>query len=129
MKALHISIACVLAMNSASSFGQSPGFSRTLVTKADVANVANEAVVAKVEIKPAATVPRHTHHGDEIGYVLSGAGELLVEDEPVKTLKAGDAFVIPTGKVHSARNNGEVPFTVVSVYVIEKGKPLAEPAK
>lgn len=129
MKVLRLSVFCVLVSMFNSSFGQTAGFSRTLITKASVANPANEAIVAKVELQPLASVPRHLHHGDEIGYVLSGDGELSIDAEPVRRLKPGEAFVIPAGKIHSARNLGEVPMTIVSVYVVEKDKPLAEPAK
>ena len=40
-----------------------------------------------------------------------------------------DSFVIKAGVVHDARNTGSVPMKLVGVYVVEKGKPLASPAK
>jgi quercetin dioxygenase-like cupin family protein len=121
---------CVLGLAGASSlFAQSSGIKRALVHKADVSVPNREAVVARVEVEPGIMAGRHTHDGDEISYVLEGEGELLLDGEAPRKLKAGDAFVIPAGKVHDAKNTGTGPFKLVGVYVVEKGKPLATPAK
>ena len=96
---------------------------------ADVAAPGHQAVVVRGEIDPGVNAPRHTHPGDEISYVLEGEAELLIDGEPPRMVKAGEAFVIPAGKVHGARNPGGVPLRFVGVYVVEKGKPLATPAK
>jgi quercetin dioxygenase-like cupin family protein len=113
----------------AGASAQSAGFRRTPVTKADVAAAGHEAVVVRAEIDPGVHAGRHTHPGDEISYVLEGEGELLVDGEPPRKLKAGEAFVVPAGKVHDARNVGSATMRLVGVYVVEKGKPLATPAK
>lgn len=44
-------------------------------------------------------------------------------------IKAGEAFVVAADKVHGARNRGAAPLRFVGVYVVDKGKPLAVPAK
>jgi quercetin dioxygenase-like cupin family protein len=75
------------------------------------------------------TAGRHTHPGDEISYVLEGEGELLVDGEDPRKVKAGDAFIIPAGTIHDARNTGTTSMKLLGVYVVEKGKPLATPAK
>ncbi len=121
---------CVLGLAGASAlYAQSSGLKRTLVTKADVSLPNREAVVARVEVEPGIMAGRHSHDGEEISYVLEGEGELLIDGEAPRKLKAGDAFVIPAGKVHDAKNTGTGPFKLVGVYVVEKGKPLATPAK
>lgn len=102
---------------------------RTPVLTADVAAPGHQAVVVRGEIDPGASAPRHSHPGDEISYVLEGEAELLIDDEPPRLVKAGEAFVIPAGKVHGARNPGGIPLRFVGVYVVEKGKPLSTPAK
>ena len=102
---------------------------RTPVLTADVAAPGHEAVVVRGEIDAGASAPRHTHPGDEISYVLEGEVEVLIDGEPPRRVKAGEAFVIPAGKNHAARNPGGVPLRFVGVYVVEKGKPLATAAK
>ncbi len=105
------------------------GITRTPVLKADVAAPGSEAVVMRVELAPGAKAGRHTHPGDEISYVLEGEGELLIDGEPPRKVKAGEAFVIPAGKVHDAHNGSAATMRLVGVYVVEKGRPLATPAK
>lgn len=108
---------------------QASGLKRELVQKADVSVPNREAVVARVEVMPGVLAGRHTHPGDEISYVLEGEGELLIDGEPPRKVKAGDSFVIPAGKIHDAKNSGSIPMKLVVVYVVEKGKPLATPAQ
>lgn len=52
----------------------------------------------------------------------------MVAGQPPRKVAAGDAFVIPAGVVHNAKNDGAVATNLVGVYVVEKGKPLASPA-
>lgn len=65
----------------------------------------------------------------KISYVLEDEGELLVDGAPPRKLKAGDAFVVPAGQVHAARNTGTAPLRALGVYIVEKDKPLASPAR
>jgi quercetin dioxygenase-like cupin family protein len=107
---------------------QSPGLSRAIVQRSDVSFPGYEAVVARVEVAPGLTGEWHTHPGDEITYVLEGEAELLVAGQPPRRISAGEAIVIPRGTVHNARNSGSAPVRALSVYVVDKSKPLATPA-
>jgi len=59
--------------------------------------------------------------------VLEGEGEILIDGQPPRKVKAGDGFVIPGGSKHDAHNTGTGQLKLVGVYVVEKGKPLATP--
>ena len=127
--ALYRLAAAALVLLAAGAGAQPTGIKRTPVLKADVAAPGSEAEVMRVELDPGVRAGRHTHPGDEISYVLEGEGELLIDGEAPRKVKAGDAFVIPAGKVHDAHNGGSATMRLVGVYVVEKGKPLATPAK
>ena len=107
---------------------QSPAFNRTIVQRGDVSFPGYEAVVARLEIGPGVTGEWHTHPGDEISYVLEGEAELMIAGQPPRKISPGEAIVIPKGTVHNARNSGNVPLRALSVYVVDKSKPLASPA-
>src|SRR6476469_5845212 len=128
MKSIFQCGACALAFAAGALFSQNPGLKRTMVHKADVSVAGREAVIARVELAPQAKAGRHTHPGDEISYVLEGEGEILIEGQAPRKVKAGDGFVIPAGARHDAHNTGTSPLQMVGVYVVEKGKPLATPA-
>jgi quercetin dioxygenase-like cupin family protein len=108
---------------------QAPGFKRIELQKHDLAVPEREAVMARGEFQPGAVVPRHTHPGDEIGYVLEGELTLEIDGKAPTKLKAGEVFFVPAGTVHTAKNAGKAAAVVLSTYVVEKGKPLATPAK
>ena len=107
---------------------QNPGFSRAIIQRGDLSLPGYEAVVARLEVGPGVTGEWHTHPGDEVAYVLEGEAELLVAGQPPRKVSAGEAIVIPRGTVHNVRNSGSTPVRALSVYVVEKGKPLATPA-
>ncbi len=127
--ACSLALLALLALFSANAMAQPTGIKRTVITRGDVSVPNREAVVAQVELAPGASAGRHTHPGDEISYFLDGEGELLIDGEAPRRLKAGEAFIIRAGTVHDARNPGSGPAKLVGVYVVEKGQPLATPAK
>ena len=107
---------------------QNPGIKRTIVKTQDVSG-GHQAIIASVTIAPGASAGRHTHPGEEMSYVIEGEGEVLIEGQPPLPIKAGDGFVIPAGAIHDAHNTGTIPIKMAAVYYVEKGKPMATPAK
>ena len=124
---MNVLIASIVLV-AVSVFAQAPTFKRTLLQQVDISVPGREAVTAKAELPKGVSAGRHTHPGEEIGYVLEGTVSLEIEGVS-KTLKAGDAFLIPSGKVHDAKNLGDGQATIIATYIVDKGKPLATPAK
>jgi quercetin dioxygenase-like cupin family protein len=108
---------------------QPAGFKRVELQKQDLSAPGREAVVARAEFGPGGAVPKHTHPGEELSYVLEGQVVLEIEGKPPATIKAGEVFFVPSGVVHAAKNAGKAPAKVLGTYIIEKGKPLATPVK
>jgi quercetin dioxygenase-like cupin family protein len=107
---------------------QQTGFKRTVLQQADISAPGREIVTAVGEFQPGASPGRHTHPGEEVGYVLEGTVVLEQAGKPNVTLHAGQAFLIPAGTVHNATNSGTGVARIVATYIVEKGKPLATPA-
>src|SRR2546423_10164411 len=104
---------------------QQSGFKRVEVQRHDLGTPGREVVQVGAEFEPGGSVAKHTHPGEEFGYLLEGNLELEITGKPTATLKAGDSFFVPAETVHSARNVGKGPTKVLATYVIEKGKPVA----
>jgi quercetin dioxygenase-like cupin family protein len=105
---------------------------RTELIRADVANSqGQETVLYIAEVSPGAEGARHTHYGDEFVYVLEGKLVVTPDGKGPITLKQGEAaHIAPADGVHAAKNGSATePARVLVVLVMEKGKPLAEPAK
>jgi quercetin dioxygenase-like cupin family protein len=120
-------VTLVLAAIVAGVRAQQAGFKRTVLQQGNLSVPGHEVVQAIAEFQPGATVGRHTHPGEEIGYVLEGTILLEQEGKPNVTLGAGKTFLIPPGTVHNATNSGSSRARVLATYIVEKGKPLATP--
>jgi quercetin dioxygenase-like cupin family protein len=107
---------------------QQPAFKRTVLQQSDISVAGREVVSAVADFEPRATPGRHTHPGEEIGYVLEGTFLIEQEGKAPVTLKAGGSFLIPAGTIHNATNTGTGPGKILATYIVEKGKPLATPA-
>ena len=59
----------------------------------------------EVTIEPSQTDSAHRHTGPVFGYVLEGEYEHAMNDEPIKTYKAGETFYEPSGAVHRVARN------------------------
>jgi quercetin dioxygenase-like cupin family protein len=103
-------------------------FRRTMLQQVDLSTPGRELVQAVAEIDPGAASGRHTHPGEEAGYVLAGPIVVEIDGKPARTLQTGEAFLIPPGTVHNAVNKGSGVAKVLATYIIEKGKPVATPA-
>jgi quercetin dioxygenase-like cupin family protein len=112
-------------MSTGMLIAQPAGFQRTMYLTAPIsASTTYEATIGSVTVPPGAASPKHSHPGDEIGVMLEG--ESIVEIEGAAPLKvaAGQAFHVPAGKAHIAKSTGSVPAKVISIWIVEKGKPL-----
>jgi quercetin dioxygenase-like cupin family protein len=107
---------------------QAPAFKRTVLQQADISVPGHEVVSALAEFQPGASPGRHTHPGEEVGYVIEGTVSLEQQGKPAVTLGAGQSFLIPAGTIHNATNTGAGVARLLATYIVEKGKPLATPA-
>jgi quercetin dioxygenase-like cupin family protein len=105
-----------------------PGIQRTVLQRFDIEG-GREVVLGLAVIAPGVAAGRHTHFGIETGYLVEGSATLEIDGEPPRTLRAGDSFFIPAGRIHDARALGDAPVKVLSTWIVEKGKPLATPAR
>jgi quercetin dioxygenase-like cupin family protein len=63
------------------------------------------AVWREVTIAPGQKDSAHRHAGPVFGYVLEGEYQHAMDDEPIKTYKAGETFYEPSGSVHRVAQN------------------------
>ena len=102
---------------------------RTVLTKQDLSAPGREGIMVMVELAPGAREAKHTHPGELFAYVQEGTIIQNQEGTPTVTVKSGEAYFVPAEKVHWAECAGKTPCKVLVAFVVEKGKPLASPAK
>ena len=120
--------ALVSAQSGSAPLQLPPGIKNTPLLRTDLTGVeGKEIIMGVLEVAPGASVPRHIHHGQELVYVLEGTGATDVQGQPTQTVKAGDHLHRPFHVPHDFRNPGTTPVKVVSVFIVDKGKPLIVP--
>jgi quercetin dioxygenase-like cupin family protein len=67
----------------------------------------------------------HIHPGEEVGYILAGTVEMMIQDQPTLTLRAGDGFLMTPRLPHNALDVGPETGRMLSTYIVEVGQPLA----
>lgn len=128
VKAALILAVCA-GLGSSALNAQQPGFSRKMLQDQNLSAHERHAVQVIAEFAPGVAAGKHTHPGEELGYVLEGMLLLEIEGEAPRTLKAGDSFFVPAGRPHDGKNVGSGPAKVLATYVVEIGKPVASPVK
>lgn len=78
---------------------------------------AQECSACVIQVSPGEKVrPAHSHpHGEELIYILSGEGRVLVSGE-VAPVRAGSMVLFPTGEVHMLHNTGTEEMKVVCFF-------------
>jgi len=127
-RTMLISGAAILALIAVCG-AQQPAAKFKELQRREIPGTALEGVTTVAEIPPGATSARHSHPGEDFGYVIEGTIVLYVDGHPPVTLKAGDVFFTERGHIHNARNIGTTMARAVDTYVIDKGKPGITPAR
>lgn len=101
---------------------------RTELGRTPVSGVeGKEIVVQLVEIPPGATSRRHFHNGEEVFYVLEGGIAQAPGKEP-KQRPAGEHGINQREVPHAGYTaTGDRTLKILSVYVVDKDKPLQVP--
>jgi quercetin dioxygenase-like cupin family protein len=102
---------------------------RTPLGKVDVPGSNYEVVFGLVEMAPGPKSARHSHPGPVMAYIAEGEFYYLIDGQKERIYKAGESFEVPAGAIHLEGANGGAPVKVMAVYVMEKGKPMVQPAQ
>lgn len=125
-RAALISGAAILAMAVVCA-AQQPSAKWKELQRHNLADIGREGVEMLIEIPPGVSTARHSHAGDDFGYLIEGVIVLYVDGKPPLTVKAGETFFTARGQIHNARNIGKITARAVDNYIIDKGKPVVIP--
>ncbi len=105
------------------------GFKRTETQRHDLTGTNMEMIVATVEAQPGATLARHFHYGEETVYVIQGA---MIEtfEKKQEMLQTGLTYINVREVPHGGyKVLGDQPLKLLTVHVVDKGKPMTVPVK
>ncbi len=122
-------VAMVVAVSAMATQARAQEVTRREIARSAVAGTDKEMVLVEVTIPPGATSPRHTHPGEEAFYVVQGS-TIEYPDKPATARDAGSGGITAREVPHAGyKNVGATTLKQISVYVVDKGKPLSSPAK
>jgi quercetin dioxygenase-like cupin family protein len=129
MQMLRFLAACFMCL--ASSWLSSSVFAetnRTVLKQADLTGTNMEIIIAVLEVPPGTSIARHTHPGEEAVYVLEGA-TLQMPDGKEIARPAGQAGVNVRDVPHAGyKVVGDKTLKLLTVHIVDKGKPMTVPA-
>jgi quercetin dioxygenase-like cupin family protein len=102
---------------------------RTPLGKVEVPGSNYEVVFSITELAPGFKSGRHSHPGPLLAYVLEGDFWYHVDGQPEKIYKVGESLQLPDRAIHNEGPAGSNPVKVMAVFIVEKGKPLVQPAQ
>jgi quercetin dioxygenase-like cupin family protein len=63
--------------------------------------VGENLMIARVLLKKGSVVPRHSHHNEQVTYILEGALQFLIDGKEI-VVRAGEVLCIPPNMPHEA---------------------------
>jgi quercetin dioxygenase-like cupin family protein len=85
-----------------------------------------EVITSLVEIRKGESIPRHTHHGIETGYVVQGTLVQLAGQAPTE-MRTGSTFLNDRDVPHAGFTVvGDQSLKLLTVHVVDRDKPLYE---
>jgi quercetin dioxygenase-like cupin family protein len=112
------------AILSLSSLSQAQEIKGTELKRGDLTGTNMEIVVGIYEIPPGASIPLHTHPGEEAYYVIEG-GKITLPDGKEVTVPDGAADINVRDVPHAGiKVVGDKPIKLLTVHIVDKGKPM-----
>jgi quercetin dioxygenase-like cupin family protein len=101
---------------------------RTELKRGDLTGTDKEIIISILEVPPGSSIDRHTHPGEEAVYVLEGA-TLQFPDGKEVPRPAGQAGINVRDVPHAGyKVVGDKPLKLLTVHIVDKGKPMTVPA-
>ena len=126
----YLGLAALVALGLiCSATAQAQSSERTELTKGDLTGTNMEIVVGMVEVPPGASGTLHTHPGEEAYYVIDGATAESPDGKPIK-FEAGVSKINVRDVPHGAfKVTGDKTLKLLTVHIVDKGKPMYAPVK
>jgi hypothetical protein len=116
--------AAAFAVTAWASLAQAQEIKRTEIKRSDLTGTNMEVIMAVVEIPPGATLPKHFHFGEEAFYVLEGAMTDVPGQGQVPRVPGTGGINVREIPHAGYKVIGDKPLKLLTVHVVDKGKPL-----
>ena len=105
------------------------GITRDELKRADLTGKEMDVIVTVVTVPPGENLPKHIHPGEEVVYVLDGA-MLELPDGSQRQFPTGAATLNVRNVPHAGfKVAGDKALKMLTVHIVDKGKPVTEVVK
>ncbi len=129
MRIIHAAmlVACALTATVAAGTVSSDIAARQELKRADLSGAPGMEVITSItEFKKGEGVARHLHHGIETGYVLQGSMVQLPGQAPTMMATGTPILNLRDAPHAGFKVVGDTPLRLLTVHIVDKGKPLYE---
>lgn len=129
MRILHAAtlVACALTATVGAGTVSSDLAGRQELKRADLSGAPGMEVITSItEFKKNEGVARHLHHGIETGYVLQGSMVQLPGQAPTMMASGTPILNLRDAPHGGFKVVGDTPLRLLTVHIVDKGKPLYE---
>jgi quercetin dioxygenase-like cupin family protein len=124
VKASIAGVTAAFAVAAWASLAQAQEIKRTEIKRSDLTGTNMEVIMTVLEAPPGAFLPKHIHYGEEAFYVLEGA-MTEVSGQPATARAQGTGGINVREVPHAGyKVVGDKPLKLLTVHVVDKGKPL-----
>ena len=128
-----LAIAAAIVLLASGALAQTPqakdalagSLMRREVQRAPLSIPQRDVVQVLTEIPAGVASGWHIHPGEEVGYILAGDVEMMIEGRPTRVLRPGEGFLISPNTPHNARDVGPETGRMLSTYIVQTGQPLS----
>src|ERR1700730_1922263 len=111
-----------------SAFVQTAEPNRIVLKTADLTGTDKEIIIAVLEVPPGSTIARHTHPGEEAVYVLEGARLQMPDGKEIDRPPGQGGVSVRDGPHAGYKVVGDKSLKLLTVHIVDKGKPMTVPA-
>lgn len=132
LKSAVLAAICAGLIPCAALLAQDVGTAGTIqeLKRADLSGAAGmEVITSRGEYKPGQGIPLHTHHGIETGYVIQGAMVQVPGKEPMMLPTGAPIWNLRDVPHAGFKVVGDTPLILLTVHIVDKGKPVYEYVK
>jgi hypothetical protein len=117
--------AAAIAVTIVAGFAQAQEIKRTELKRSDLTGTNMEVIMGVLEAPPGAVLPKHFHNGEEAFYVLEGAMTEMPGQAPSERVQGTGGINVREVPHAGYKVVGNKPLKLLTVHVVDKGKPLA----
>lgn len=83
----------------------------------------DEMSIQHLRMEPGASVPQHSHHHEQVGFVYQGEQTFILEDGEAHTVMPQESYHLESHEVHGAENRADTELLAIDIFSPPRPEP------